>query len=380
MKYTNRGLRRRNGDKWEAVFTYTDPNTGDKRATYHTVEGKTPKAARTARDELRFKLEAEGTAPSSKATVEKYVNGYIERRRKDGTVEASTICGYSTLAKMAFKYIGQRKVAEISIAAVEKMLSQMIVDGYSPCTRNKVLRFLRMVFKDAMAHDIVKKNPFEFVRPPRKPKTKINALNAEERTRMLELAHQAFGNHLSLAIELALVTGMRRSEICALRWNDIDEDSIIHVRRSLGADNGTFYIKSTKSDSSERDVPLAKPTFDLLMTRKNHLTKIANELGVDFGDPYIIAKKEISYEPYNPTMLSREFATFSQMNGFNCTFHDLRHTFATYMIAAGVDVVTVASYLGHANIAITLNTYAASDPDAKRVALSTIEQVIGYAS
>lgn len=60
------------------------------------------------------------------------------------------------------------------------------------------------------------------------------------------------------------------------------------------------------------------------------------------------------------------------MNGFDCTFHDLRHTFATMIIAAGVDVRTVASYLGHASVSMTLNTYADVDPEAKMAAVDKI--------
>ena len=62
------------------------------------------------------------------------------------------------------------------------------------------------------------------------------------------------------------------------------------------------------------------------------------------------------------------------MNAFECTFHDLRHTFATMMIAGGTDVRTVASYLGHSNIAMTLNTYAEVDPEAKRAAVSKVSE------
>ena len=69
---------------------------------------------------------------------------------------------------------------------------------------------------------------------------------------------------------------------------------------------------------------------------------------------------------------SKEFRSFCDMNAFECTFHDLRHTFATMMIAGGTDVRTVASYLGHSNVAMTLNTYAEVDPDAKRAAVSKI--------
>ncbi|MBQ2681479.1 MAG: tyrosine-type recombinase/integrase, partial [Eggerthellaceae bacterium] len=68
-----------------------------------------------------------------------------------------------------------------------------------------------------------------------------------------------------------------------------------------------------------------------------------------------------------------EFKSFCRMNGFKCTFHDLRHTFASMMIAGGTDVRTVASYLGHSNVAMTLNTYAEVDPDAKRAAVGKVD-------
>ena len=99
---------------------------------------------------------------------------------------------------------------------------------------------------------------------------------------------------------------------------------------------------------------------------------VARELGVPFGDPYVLGTPDPDSRPYHPTRLSKDFATFAKMNGFDVTFHDLRHTFATMMIAGGTDVRTVASYLGHSNVAMTLNTYAEVDPDAKRAAVDKI--------
>ena len=91
-----------------------------------------------------------------------------------------------------------------------------------------------------------------------------------------------------------------------------------------------------------------------------------------FGDPYVLGTPDPGSRPYHPSRLSKDFAAFCKMNGFNLTFHDLRHTFATMMIAGGTDVRTVASYLGHSNVAMTLNTYAEVDPDAKRAAVGKI--------
>ena len=91
-----------------------------------------------------------------------------------------------------------------------------------------------------------------------------------------------------------------------------------------------------------------------------------------FGDPYVLGTPDPKSRPYHPSQLSKDFHAFCKMNGFGLTFHDLRHTFATMMIAGGTDVRTVASYLGHSNVAMTLNTYAEVDPDAKRAAVDKI--------
>jgi integrase len=101
---------------------------------------------------------------------------------------------------------------------------------------------------------------------------------------------------------------------------------------------------------------------------------VAAELQVPFGDPYVLGSPDPQSRPYHPTQLTKDFKAFCEMNGFQLTFHDLRHTFATMMIAGGTDVRTVASYLGHSNVAMTLNTYAEVDPDAKRAALGKVDE------
>ena len=106
---------------------------------------------------------------------------------------------------------------------------------------------------------------------------------------------------------------------------------------------------------------------------KRDSARTLKEFGIAAADPCILGTQEPNSRPYNPQLLGKEFAAFCKMNGFHCTFHDQRHTFATMMIASGTDVRTVASYLGHANVAMTLNTYADVDPDAKRAAVGNVE-------
>ena len=167
---------------------------------------------------------------------------------------------------------------------------------------------------------------------------------------------------------------MRRGEICGLRWSDLG-DCEVTVNRALAFSGGTPYVKEPKTTDSCRTIPLTPRLFAVLEAMRKDAAYVAAELGARFGDAYILGTQEgDGSRPYHPTALSKEFRSFCGMNAFECTFHDLRHPFAPMMIAGGTDVRTVASYLGHSNVALTLNTYADVDPEAKRAAVDKIDE------
>ena len=145
-----------------------------------------------------------------------------------------------------------------------------------------------------------------------------------------------------------------------------------HMPGALGNGEGGFYVKEPKTASSARTIPLTAHTFKALCAMRADSRRQMAEFGLA-GDPFILGTQEPESRPYNPTQLGKDFAAFCKMNGFKCTFHDLRHTFATMMIAGGTDVRTVASYLGHASVSMTLNIYADVDPDAKRAAVDKVQ-------
>lgn len=251
-------------------------------------------------------------------------------------------------------------------------MAGMTAEGYAPKTVAKPFRLLKQALKWAVGQDLLTKNACDFCKPPKRAKTPINALSREDRSRMLALAREAIGQPLGLAIELALTTGMRRGEVCALRRSDLNDDGSITVSHALGNGEGGFYLKEPKTGSSARTIPLTKSTFARLQAWRRGALQQACEFGYGLGDAFILGTQEPDSRPYNPTMLGKDFAAFCKMNGFSCTFHDLRHTFATMMIGNGCDVRTVASYLGHASVSMTLDIYADVDPDAK-AAVSKVE-------
>ena len=188
---------------------------------------------------------------------------------------------------------------------------------------------------------------------------------------MMGLAVAAQPPPLGMSIELALTTGMRRGEVCALRRSNLGDDGTVTVSHALGNAESGFCLKEPKTQSSRRTIPLTRHTRQALRDmRAESIRKIA---AFDLsGDPFVLGTQEPDSRPYNPTQIGKDFAAFCKINGFRCIFYDLRHTFATMMIAAGTDVRTVASHLGHASISMTLNIYADVDPDAKKAVVSKV--------
>ncbi|WP_283171506.1 tyrosine-type recombinase/integrase [Curtanaerobium respiraculi] len=372
-RYTSRSLRRRrNTDQWECSLSHTDPVTGEVVRTYHTLVAKTQRQAERARDALIVELELLGGASSSNVSLRDFMASFMRHKEGSGTIEPSTVRGYRAETRIICRYLGNAKLAELSIPDISGWMHDMSADGYAPKSCSKAFRLLKQALKWAVAQDLIAKNPCDFCKPPKRVKTLINALSREERTRMLRLAMQAEPQPLGFAVEIALTTGMRRGEVCALRWSDLSDDGAITVSHALGNGPGGFYVKEPKTGSSARTIPLTRHLDTMLSARRRDAERVTREMGVALGDPYILGTQEEESRPYNPTQLGKDFAAFCKMNGFKCTFHDLKHTFATMMIVGGCDVRTVASYLGHASVSMTLDIYADVDPDAKRAAVDKV--------
>lgn len=150
-------------------------------------------------------------------SVREFMEQFLAYKEGSGTIEPSTVRGYRAEARQIDSYIGNVRLADLSVEDVSGWMRNMSADGYAPKSASKPFRLLKQALKWGMAQDLITKNPCDFCKPPKRVKTPINALPREERTHMLELARRAQPAPLGIAIELALTTGMRRGEVCALR-------------------------------------------------------------------------------------------------------------------------------------------------------------------
>lgn len=173
-----------------------------------------------------------------------------------------------------------------------------------------------------------------------------------------------------MAALIALYTGMRRGEVCGLRWIDVDiNKQVFHVQHATGMDYETtnWQLKDTKT-SKNRDIAIP----DALATKLKEWKGIQGDEAYVIGENGTFASPEYIGKRYSAMI---EALDIRGIEGRLLTFHDLRHTYATLTIAQGADVVSVASQLGHADVSMTLNTYAGVLPQAKKQVASIMDKL-----
>lgn len=376
MKYVNPTISKlakpRKG--YRGRLKYTDCN-GKRREVSKTFSCRTLSEAKVLlaqwhADMNREAEEAEARAESG-VLVADLVRDHIDTAERSGVIEPSTVSGYRTSLRY-IERMGDVAVGDLDRESIERWEGELTESGLSSSSVGKAHRLLKMVLTRAVDSDLIPKNPMALVKPPkRKPvHPGINALDKATRDRVSELLSSMRPCPLSVAALMSMYTGMRREEVCGLRWQDVDLDrGVLWVRQAIGVGHGRPYVKGSKTDRV-RDIAIPATLERVLREWRGYQTPgcsyvIGDPMG--FCDPYVITKGWGS--------LAKQFGIIGS-EGRYCTFHDLRHTWATAAVAAGIDIKTVSSNLGHANAAMTLNIYASADPEAKRRAAEVMDGVI----
>jgi integrase len=320
----------------------------------------------------KVQIEQDAERRNKEKTVAEYARGIVDR--KEGSVEKSTIKGYRFNAKQVSEAFPGVLLTELTTDMVSDW-KKKLTESYSPVTAKKTYNFLKACMDEALEEGLIERTPFtRSIKAPKLGHKKPNALDADGRKHVIALL-SGKDSRVAVAAQIALYTGMRRGEICALTWQNVtierDAKGVpcggrITVANSIGVAEGT-YIKSTKTDRVRR-VPIHAELAKSLAARKASMKEEALSFGVPFNESFYVLGN-VSGEYCNPDVISREWgnlARFHKLKGTQgriCTFHDLRHTFATAAFRNGAKVKSVSDILGHANAAMTLNVYTDSEND-----------------
>jgi len=186
------------------------------------------------------------------------------------------------------------------------------------------------------------------------------------------------GTRLELPVVLAVSTGLRRGELLAVRWRDVDlEKATLAVRQSIEQTKNGLAFKEPKTRRGRRVVALPNVTVEALRRHRTDQAKRRLSLGSAYKDQGLVLTR-LDGRPMDPAETSKAFARVIARNGLRRhSLHSLRHTHATLLLRANVHPKVVSERLGHATIGITLDTYSHVLPDMQEAAAKKLEGVLG---
>lgn len=369
------GYRARNiGGRWHAVVYWKDAE-GRRHQKSKRLDASTE--AEAEKGALDYYIDCRsGAVQLTSIRCEdafSYADRYFKGRLERHEYERSTYATNMKHMRAWKRALGVRKLTQIGESDIRDAIAGWFDDGRDATTVDKRITAFKEVFNSAISEGACMRNPFDNIKRPKKGWKMLNGCNDSSlREEIAETLSSLPLDSLTVAFNLAFWTGMRRGEICALRWVDVNlEDGVVWVRHSIGADGSGCYVKLPKSDRP-RDIALTSSMRSMLEAweEKNGSTPqgfvVEGESGGYMNPDYVT---------HAFTHLSR-FKKWEGAAGKRLSLHDLRHTVATTLISSGADVKTVQSLLGHSSAAITLDMYASADSDAKKKAAALLERSI----
>ena len=356
-----------------------DPETGRRRQKWHRGHD-TAKAAERHLTEILGQLDSDAYVEPSKLTlgaflVEDWIPS-LSRERRAGTVSLYE----TTIRAYVLPHLGATRLQSVTPKTLNDVYDILLAHGGKgerPLARKTVLNVhttLRTALEDAVRWGKITRNPAELAAPPRPREHEMRTWTSAELRTFLEAARE---DRLYAAWLLAATTGLRRGEALAIRWRDVELNTgRVSIRRALVLVNGRAEFSEPKTPKSRRSVPLAPEAVAALLAHRKvqAAERLASGPGYNDSD-LVFAREDGSF--VSPDWFGRRFERLARTAGVpTIRFHDLRHTFATLALAAGVHAKVVSEILGHSKIGITLDTYSHAVPVLQEQATATVAKLI----
>lgn len=365
---------------WRGLATYVNPETGTRhrKSVTRQTRGEAERALRALIRELpvtpvrhRPRTAQPPVLPPARDPGSLHALMVRWAAYKRAEVRPSTYRGYVHLLGLVLPLLGDRPPGSLTVLDVEDTVGQLR-DGHSPKTAARALRVLGMVLRQAVRWQLLPSNVAQGVRPPRVPKTELQVWSPEQVQRFLAgvRPHRLYPLFL-----LALGTGMRKGELLALQWQDVDlEAGELTVRRNLVRNEaGQYEMGLPKTETGKRRIPLARDTVTALKAHRE-----AERRGRRWPRPVDFVFTAASGNHVQHRQLDKVYRRVTEAAGLpRIRFHDLRHTAASLLVRQGVPAKVVADRLGHADVRFTLQVYTHVYDDQRSAAALTMEELTG---
>lgn len=386
-----------------------------------------PNKAEAVKAGLAYKAELRQsmvTGTDIDATIGQYAQEWQESRKKQGTVKQDTIERDQYEIDRIVHYLGGIKLRECTSDHIIKAYDKMSEDGVSKSARSKTHQKLRQILERAVNAGTIPRNPCRGIEGMARPKVTMEKrdeqrVDQDDLMRIFDILESEEQDGKRVGVWIAAITGMRRGEVMALTWRNIDLDhGVIRVRHQRGK---SHELDDTKTPTSVRDIPLCAEedikndrTMVYLRRWKERQQALFKEdyakrcrkrglkvpkwsedapvatnieggwQGVDnFGrwrrGWYV--KHGLAYYDTEETYTDAAGRRRTRRKGYHGpNLHSLRHTQATVLIGSGMDVKSTQNRLGHAQASTTLNIYAEAQKSKERSAASLMSRLISKES
>lgn len=371
MKYTTVYIKqlKRKGKPWQARAKYKDVNGKWKEVSKMLPEAKGKKEATRIANEWLNALNAEADMmPNAKhdSTVEEVYLNYIKNQLATGEIEKSTYTNnLSTFNKHIKPELGNYIFASVDKTIINAWLTNLYNKGLAQNSIHLIFTRLKKVYSYYYNNGDLLRDPFKGIKNPKKGKPKVTHLTNKQMDDVLEAVYADYGpeDAMYIGVLLPFYAGLRRGEICGLRWNDIDFlRHTITVRSAVGFSYGKGfgnYTKNPKNQSSNRTFPMMPQLENALLERKAAIKPLDSW--------FVVGEKEEFMKPIDYNHNFKKFVEEHNLvdaYGKKVVPHDLRHNFATVGIRAGADIASISLMMGHASRAMTLDIYGDANADA----------------
>jgi integrase len=359
-------ITRRGAHSWRIKYEAgeRDPLTGKRRTRFVTVRG-TKRDAQTKLRELLTEIDKGSYVEPSKLTVAEHVRARVIHWEAAGEISAKTAERYGELIEnQIVPHIGDKTLQKLKPADIESWHTALRTNGrkdgkggLSARTIGHAHRVLSKALRQAARHDLVAKNVAADEGAPKVDADEVVILTDDQ---IAELLTKLAGRAIYSRVIVALFTGVRRGELLALRWSNTDLDAkIIRIREALEETKAHgIRFKRAKTKNGRRDVTMPDIVVDALREHRQRQLKLRMALGLGKLPDDALVFSVLDGGPQSPRGLTGDWADVAASVGMaDITLHALRHTHASQLIDAGVDVVTISKRLGHASPNITLQIY-----------------------
>ncbi|MEZ5821639.1 MAG: tyrosine-type recombinase/integrase [Xanthobacteraceae bacterium] len=370
-------LKERSPGHWAIILDVRDPESGKRRRKWHSFRG-TKREAQVETARLIAAIQGGTYLEPSKMTVSSFLESWIEHMRTQ--ISPKSHARYSELArKNIVPLLGSVVLTKLKPTAISSAYAKALTDGcrkgggLSPQTVTHMHRILKQALSQAVKWELIARNPADAVDPPKTTRGSMNTYDLDQTAELIEAMRPT---RMLIPALLAVLCGMRRGEVVALRWKNVNlvtgQLAILESAEQVGS---KVRYKSPKSGRG-RTLALSASLVDELRAHRFRQAEELLKVGIRLSDDtFVVAQTDGS--PLQPDSLTQDWVRkLANTSLPRVRFHDLRHAHATHLLSSGVHPKVASERLGHSKIGITLDLYSHVMPGMEADAAERVDAAL----